>query len=208
MTKKFLHVGCGRLTKANSTPEFQKKEWIETRLDIDENVTPDIISSITDMSVVESDSFDAVYSSHNIEHLFSHEVPLALKEMHRVLCDDGFLVITCPDLQSVCEHVVNDKLTEPLYQSGMGPISPIDIIYGHRSSISSGNHYMAHKVGFTAKVLYSTLTGVGFKCAAVARQPKAFNLWAVAYKNIDYSIDDLGIELGKHTNLNVLADNR
>ena len=208
MTKKFLHVGCGRLTKANSTPEFQKKEWIETRLDIDENVTPDIISSITDMSVVDSDSFDAVYSSHNIEHLFSHEVPLALKEMHRVLCDDGFLVITCPDLQSVCEHVVNDKLTEPLYQSGMGPISPIDIIYGHRSSISSGNHYMAHKVGFTAKVLYSTLTGVGFKCAAVARQPKAFNLWAVAYKNIDYSIDDLGIELGKHTNLNVLADNR
>ena len=160
------------------------------------------------MSVVDSNSFDAVYSSHNIEHLFSHEVPLALKEMHRVLCDDGFLVITCPDLQSVCEHVVNDKLTEPLYQSGMGPISPIDIIYGHRSSISSGNHYMAHKVGFTAKVLYSTLTGVGFKCAAVARQPKAFNLWAVAYKNIDYSIDDLGIELGKHTNLNVLADNR
>ena len=208
MTKKFLHVGCGRLTKANSTPEFQKNEWIETRLDIDENVTPDIISSITDMSVVDSNSFDAVYSSHNIEHLFSHEVPLALKEMHRVLCDDGFLVITCPDLQSVCEHVVNDKLTEPLYQSGMGPISPIDIIYGHRSSISSGNHYMAHKVGFTAKVLYSTLTGVGFKCAAVARQPKAFNLWAVAYKNIDYSIDDLGIELGKHTNLNVLADNR
>ena len=208
MTKKFLHVGCGRLTKANSTPEFQKKEWIETRLDIDESVTPDIISSITDMSVVDSDSFDAVYSSHNIEHLFSHEVPLALKEMHRVLCDDGFLVITCPDLQSVCEHVVNDKLTEPLYQSGMGPISPIDIIYGHRSSISSGNHYMAHKGGFTAKVLYSTLTGVGFKCAAVARQPKAFNLWAVAYKNIDYSIDDLGIELGKHTNLNVLADNR
>ena len=208
MIKKYLHVGCGRLTKANSTPEFQKKEWIETRLDIDESVTPDIISSITDMSVVESDSFDAVYSSHNIEHLFSHEVPLALKEMHRVLCDDGFLVITCPDLQSVCEHVVNDKLTEPLYQSGMGPISPIDIIYGHRSSISSGNHYMAHKVGFTAKVLYSTLTGVGFKCAAVARQPKAFNLWAVAYKNIDYSIDDLGIELGKHTNLNVLADNR
>lgn len=208
MIKKFLHVGCGRLTKANSTPEFQKKEWIETRLDIDESVTPDIISSITDMSVVDSDSFDAVYSSHNIEHLFSHEVPLALKEMHRVLCDDGFLVITCPDLQSVCEHVVNDKLTEPLYQSGMGPISPIDIIYGHRSSISSGNHYMAHKVGFTAKVLYSTLTGVGFKCAAVARQPKAFNLWAVAYKNIDYSIDDLGIELGKHTNLNVLADNR
>ena len=67
MTKKFLHVGCGRLTKANSTPEFQKKEWIETRLDIDESVTPDIISSITDMSVVDSDSFDAVYSSHNID---------------------------------------------------------------------------------------------------------------------------------------------
>ena len=80
MNKKILHVGCGRLTKLNSTPEFNNENWDEIRVDIDENVTPDIVASMTDMSVIDSDKFDAIYSSHNIEHLFAHEVPIALKE--------------------------------------------------------------------------------------------------------------------------------
>ena len=43
-------------------------------------------------------SVDAVFSSHNIEHLYPHEVPLALKEFMRVLKPDGFVLMTCPDL--------------------------------------------------------------------------------------------------------------
>ena len=46
-----------------------------------------------------------------------HEVPIALREFYRVLKEDGMVVITCPDLQSVCEAVVQDKLLEPLYKS-------------------------------------------------------------------------------------------
>ena len=90
MKNNFLHVGCGRLTKEHSTPEFMKDKWTETRLDIDESVNPDIIASLTDMSVVDSNSFDSIYSSHNIEHLFAHEVPIALKEMHRILNSTGY----------------------------------------------------------------------------------------------------------------------
>ena len=66
MTKKLLHVGCGRLTKSNTTPEFNTDKWSEIRVDIDESVNPDIVASLTDMSAVESSSYDAVYSSHNI----------------------------------------------------------------------------------------------------------------------------------------------
>ncbi|MDO8705893.1 MAG: methyltransferase domain-containing protein [Sulfuricaulis sp.] len=60
---------------------------------------------MTDMSAVATGSVDAVYSSHNIEHLYPHEVPVALAEFRRVLRGDGLLVIACPDLQSVCALV-------------------------------------------------------------------------------------------------------
>ena len=101
--KKFLHVGCGQKDKRNTTKGFNSEEWHETRLDIDESVKPDIVGSITDLATIPSGTFDALFSSHNIEHLYPHLVPIALKEFRRVLKHDGFLVITCPDLLSTAE---------------------------------------------------------------------------------------------------------
>ena len=88
------------------------------------------------MSAVDDKSFDAIFSSHNIEHVYPHEVGQVLNEFLRVLSDDGFVVLTCPDLQAVCEVVAADKLLEPLYKSPVGPISPLDVLYGHRPAIS------------------------------------------------------------------------
>lgn len=201
MKKNFLHLGCGRLTKLNSTPEFRNDIWEEVRVDIDEDVNPDIVASMTDMSVINSNDFDAIYSSHNIEHLFSHEVPVALKEMYRVLNDDGYLIITCPDLVSVCNEVAKGKLTEPLYQSGLGPISALDILYGLRSDIAKGNHYMAHNCGFTGSVLHATLAGCGFKSIACVTKASQYALWAIAYKNKSISQDECLNELSKHVTL-------
>lgn len=130
--KTFLHVGCGPKRKNQTTRAFNSEEWAEKRLDIDPAVQPDVVGTMTDMSAVSTGSVQAVFSSHNIEHLYPHEVPLALAEFLRVLSDDGFLVVTCPDLQSVCKLVAEDKLTEPAYVSPAGPIAPIDILYGHR----------------------------------------------------------------------------
>ena len=83
--KTFLHVGCGQLGKDNTTRELSKPDWKELRLDIDASVNPDFVGTMTDMGDVGSNSMDAVYSSHNIEHLYVHEVPLALSEFKRVL---------------------------------------------------------------------------------------------------------------------------
>ena len=201
MKKKFIHLGCGRLHKDRSTPEFSNENWDEIRVDIDEGVEPDIVASMTDLSVIKDQSYDAIYSSHNIEHLFAHEVELALNEMSRVLKNDGFLIITCPDLKSVAAQVAEGKLLEPLYQSGKGPISAIDIIYGLRSDIKDGNHHMAHKVGFTSQVLYSTLLAFGFKKAVIAEHPATFVLWGIATKNENDDPQELVTELKKHTNL-------
>lgn len=78
--KTFLHVGCGPQRKQGTTKGFNTDDWKELRLDIDESVQPDIVGTMTDMSRVPDASVDALFSSHNIEHLYAHEVPVALKE--------------------------------------------------------------------------------------------------------------------------------
>ena len=179
--KTFLHVGCGRKNKFRCKG-FNNDNWREIRFDIDKNVNPDIVGTLTDMKSVETGSVDAVYSSNNIEHVFPHEVPIALREFYRVLKEDGMVVITCPDLQSVCETVSQDKLLEPLYESDIGPISPIDILYGHRGFIAQGNEYMAHKGGFTYSVLDRAFYEAGFKIRYGGRRPAAWDLFIVAFK--------------------------
>ena len=179
--KTFLHVGCGRKNKSRCKG-FNNDNWREIRLDIDENVNPDIVGTLTDMKLVETGSVDAVYSSHTIEHIFPHEVPIALREFYRVLKEDGIAVISCPDLQSVCEAVAQDKLLEPLYESHSGPISPIDILYGSRKMIAKGNEYMAHKGGFTYSTLNRAFFEAGFKFQFGGRRPGGFDLYLVAFK--------------------------
>ena len=186
--RKFLHVGCGQKAKENTTREFAGKEWQEIRFDIDESVKPDFVGTMTDMSAIEDESCDAVFSSHNIEHLYPHDVPVALAEFLRVLKPEGYAVITCPDLQSVCALVAQDKLTDPAYDSPAGPIAPIDILYGFRASMEQGNLYMAHRCGFTEKVLARTLRDSGFLgTASLKRGGPFFDLWIVGSKT---SIDE------------------
>jgi hypothetical protein len=106
-----------------------------------------------------------------------------LSEFLRVLKPDGFAVITCPDLQAVCALVAEDKLTEPAYTSPAGPIAPLDILYGHRPAMNAGNLYMAHRCGFTEKVLSGTLQSSGFKrVASMKRGAPYFDLRALATK--------------------------
>ncbi len=180
--KSFLHVGCGPKRQNQTTPGFNPDEWTEIRFDIDESVQPDLVGTMTDMSSVATESMDALFSSHNIEHLYPHEVPVALSEFLRVLKPDGFAVITCPDLQSVCALVAEDKLTDAAYVSPAGPITPLDILYGHRPPMARGNLYMAHRCGFTKKTLSADLQAAGFAMIGVANQPQHFALWAVASK--------------------------
>jgi ubiquinone/menaquinone biosynthesis C-methylase UbiE len=173
-------VGCGppRSDKLHET--FRTPLWQEIRLDIDAAVEPDIVASITAMPQVPDDSVDAVWSSHNLEHLYAHEVPVALREFLRVLKTGGFVLLTMPDLQKAAEYVAQGKLEEPIYQSPAGPISAIDICFGHRASIARGNHFMAHKTGFSAQTLSQKLAACGFQDIRVER--RGLDLWAVGYK--------------------------
>ena len=179
--KTFLHVGCGRKNKSRCRG-FNNDNWKEIRFDIDKNVNPDIVGTLIDMKSVETASVDAVYSSYNIDHIYPHQVPIALREFYRVLKEDGIVVITCQDIQGVCEIIAQDKLLEPLYESPIGPISPIDILFGSRKLIAGGNEYMAHKGGFTYSALNGSLYEAGFKVRVGGRRLETWELWIVAFK--------------------------
>lgn len=181
--KTVLHVGAGHPKSGARLPMvFRRETWQEIRLDIDAANQPDIIGSMLDMPLVADESVDAIYSSHNIEHIYAHEIATLLKEFSRVLKPEGFLLITCPDLQAAAQMIAEDRLTEPAYQSPAGPITPIDILYGYRPFLMKGNIYMLHKCGFTLKVLLGTLQSNGFASVAGKRRPAAFDLWAAAFK--------------------------
>ncbi len=180
--KTFLHVGCGPARKDQTTRGFNTPEWFELRIDTDESVQPDFAGTMMDMSAVADASVDAVFSSHNIQFLYPHQVMVALAEFKRVLKDDGFVVIVCPDLQSACAMITEDKLTETLYTSASGPVAAIDIFYGQRSQMTLGNLNVAHHCGFTQRILAGTLDEAGFPAAACMRRESHFDLRAVASK--------------------------
>ena len=180
--RSLLHVGCGA-ADPSKLPEafFPAGAWREVRLDIDPGVAPDIVANITDMAVVADASVDAIWSAHNLEHLASHEVPLALGEFHRVLRTGGFALVTMPDLQQVAELVAQGRLEDAAYLSAMGPIAPLDMLYGYRPALALGNAFMGHRTGFVAATLQAHLERAGFGSVRVQRDGR-FALWATGIK--------------------------
>ncbi|MCF7987223.1 MAG: methyltransferase domain-containing protein [Methylovulum sp.] len=179
--KTVLHVGCGYPNPNKLHKAFRGEEWQEIRLDIDADAQPDVVADMRDLSQIEAHSIDALWSSHNVEHLYPHDVIPTLAGFRRILKPDGIALITLPDLQEVAKLIAEDKLEDPAYISPAGPIAPLDILYGFRASMAQGNLFMAHKTGFTAKTLAQAIINAGFAMVTVQRDTRAFNLWAIAF---------------------------
>ena len=177
--KRVLSAGSGPASARQLHPAFRTDCWQEVRLDIDPYVKPDIVGSVTDMSkLIPSQSFDSVWSSHSLEHLYAHEVPAALTEFRRILKPGGFALITSPDVESIASMVLEYGLDHVAYTSPMGPITPHDMLYGHTASIQRGSTFMAHNTGFTCASLGQHLLDAGFPVVLAKRE--RFELWALA----------------------------
>ena len=152
---RLLHPGCG----GEKLP-FWLSDCEETRLDIDYRVQPDIVASITDMG--EIGTYDYIYTAHTLEHLYQHDVPVALSEFNRVLNPGGSVIIFVPDLEDVKPDY------EVLYISEGGPICGIDLFYGPAGYVEQ-NPYYAHHTGFIKETLAKVLTEAGFEEVTVKR---------------------------------------
>jgi len=118
--------------------------------------------------------YDAVFCCHALEHVYPHQVPLAISEFHRVLKPGGVLIVFVPDLEGI-------KATEDvLFVSPAGPITGLDLIYGMRSLIKEAPQ-MAHKTGFTKETLRRELEQAGFSKVVVSRH-ELHNLSGVCVK--------------------------
>lgn len=174
-----LNVGSGPHGPRSLHPGFHEDGWAEIRVDIDPASDPDVIGSFADLRPHFAEaSFDAVWSSHSLEHLFRHEVHQALAEFHRVLKPTGFALITCPDLDAVADLLLRFGLDHVAYESPAGPITVHDILFGYLPSVAAGQVHMAHRTGFTRERLGRDALGAGFAAAHVGRG-SAMDLWAV-----------------------------
>ena len=182
-SKKVLHVGCGQSRQQNMHPIFQNpKEWQEVRLDSDEAANPHVKGDISNMADVQSSSMDALYSSNNINHIYAHEVPKALKEFYRVTKPSGFVVMTVADAQAIALEVAKGRLEEPLYKSANGLVTAQDIQYGHGTTLLDGKDEMLRKTSFTAHTLGRKMLDAGFHNVKVTRDTANYTLWVQANK--------------------------
>lgn len=156
----FLNAGSGG--PSPRVPKFFRG-WKQIRIDIDPAVAPDLVASITDISAIPDAAADAIWAAHCVEHLFAYEVPLALREFHRVLRKTGFICIVVPDIQTVAHWIAEDRLRETIYKSAAGPVTAHDVMWGFEAAISRGSVAMAHHCGFTPTVLLDYLSGAGFE---------------------------------------------
>ncbi|HJV85651.1 MAG TPA: methyltransferase domain-containing protein [Noviherbaspirillum sp.] len=182
--KLLLHVGCGHATIDHiGLSGFSRPTWSEIRLDADETVAPDIVGSMTEMPSVPSKSVDAVFSSHGIEHLYWHDVPRTLAEFFRVLRDDGFLVVACPDLQAAAQMISEDRMFDTAYMSAAGPITPFDMVFSYRPFVEANPQWMSHHCGFTLSTLLAALREASFASVYGIRRPDGFDLWVLGSKS-------------------------
>ena len=64
--KTLLNVGCG-LSDISELKGFNNPNWKEIRFDIDKAVNPDVLGTLTDMSLVDTASIDAIFSSYTLD---------------------------------------------------------------------------------------------------------------------------------------------
>ncbi len=175
-----LSVGAG----PNRGLPAHYRDFEVVTLDIDASTNPDVVADVRDLSCLAEASFDAVYMSHLLEHFHRWEVGVVLEQVHRVLKLGGFVEVRVPHVKAVFEAVLDGQDVDgPLYDSAMGPISALDILFGHGRSIEKGNEFMAHKTAFTPHYLERMLRQAKLRvelCQATGG--KRFELSGIARK--------------------------
>lgn len=102
-----LNIGCG---------EHYAQGWVNTDVTENDQVRPDVICDVLDMSVFDDETFDKVYMGHCLEHLPKDQVGTALREVMRVLKPGGFFCCVGPDIDLASDMFLHGRgnVTEAL----------------------------------------------------------------------------------------------
>ena len=172
--RSVLNVGAGGSTMATAIYTEDLVHLKEYTLDIDKNKNPDICADVTNLSGVEDEIVDVVYTSHMMEHLDYYKVVPVIKDFLRITKPGGQVRIVVPDIQSIAAKLVEGDILGTVYESPAGPISALDMLYGHRVSVLRGSEFMRHKTGFTKQSFTQMLEAGGLQNYTV--ESKGFDL--------------------------------
>jgi len=123
-------------------------------LDIEARPNVDFVCDASDLSQFPDNSIAKIYASHVLEHFYhtlNDELLNVLKEWRRVLKPGGQLLVSVPDLKTLCWLYLDPNLTES------NRILIMRIMYGGHS-----NQYDVHKVGLDIDSLGAFATKAGF----------------------------------------------
>jgi ubiquinone/menaquinone biosynthesis C-methylase UbiE len=180
--KKVLNVGGN--SKLISLPK-EYEEFEHLLLDIDPVGKPDILCDSRELIKLDPEQFDMIYCSHNLEHYYEHDVKKVLTGFMHVLINGGGVHLIVPDMEEVFKTMVENKmdLEDNLYQSALGPIRVLDVIYGYSKQIEQSQvDFFAHKTGFTSKSLFRKMHEAGFKNIHGIKE--GFNLVMIGFKGV------------------------
>ena len=124
-------------------------------LDIEARPEVDFVGDAANLSQFVDESVHQIYASHVLEHFYyglNNELINTLKEWYRVLQPEGKLLISVPDLKTLCWLYLHPQL-EPLERYQL-----MRIMFGGQI-----NQYDVHKVGFDFETLALYLQEVGFQ---------------------------------------------
>ncbi len=161
-----------------------KPEW-----EIFDAIPSDIVNHIgnaNDLSRFEDHTFEALYSSHVLEHFsYQEELSQVLAEWNRVLKPGGCIYASVPDLDVLCELFLNKEL------------APQDRYMVMRMMFGGQvDAYDFHKVGYNAEILASFLAQAGFENIRMVSSFGLFN----DTSNMEFA--------GKRISLNLVAEKK
>lgn len=150
-----LHIGGQEISQG----------W--TILDVEERPEVDIVSDASILEKIADESVSVIYASHVVEHFhygLDNQLTKTLSEWYRVLQPGGKLLISVPDLKTLCWLYLHPNFTiDERYHI-------MRIIFGGQT-----NQYDVHYVGFDYEILASYLQEAGFN---EIEQVAEFNLFS------------------------------
>ncbi len=175
-----LNVGGG--TKGIPIPGLYEG-WDHVLLDVTAGPTVDIVMDARKLELWAGDlpKFDAVYSSHSLEHHYTHDVAAVLRGMFSVLKPGGWVEIHVPDLAMVAKALAGGAdLYDVAYERNGGHVVWHDMVYGMSMEIVRSGEGWGHRTGFTEARLRRVLEDAGFTRIEIVAE--YFELAAMATK--------------------------
>jgi predicted SAM-dependent methyltransferase len=148
--------------KLNIGTRTKNKGW--KNFDIDPGPDVDYVGDCMDLSQLADNSVETIYASHVLEHVsYQKDLQATLKEWFRVLVSGGEVMISVPDLETLCRLFLAPTLT------GKQRFQVMQVMFGGQM-----DEFDFHSVGLSSEWLGGYLQGAGF---AQIRRVEKFNLF-------------------------------